>query len=267
MAPLPFLTDGAVRLAAGMAAMLLVTPWGVVPPGFFRTHCLVILGLLVVSALFLGTTHGLAFGLLAGGAGLSYVASIGWGLGARRIGAAATLGILLAAGGLLAASSPGGRPGEILARGSSAFLLGATLSAMLLGHHYLTAPAMGIDPLKRFVAGMILALGLRILTARPGLAQLLEASSGAWTGDPLYVGMRWGIGVLGTGLAASLTWRTVAIRSTQSATGILYIAMTFVLIGELTDMRLARDPVPAPRAADRVPTRPSLAGLGPSPWN
>ena len=34
-------------------------------------------------------------------------------------------------------------------RVASAFLLGATLSAMLLGHHYLTAPAMSIEPLKR----------------------------------------------------------------------------------------------------------------------
>jgi hypothetical protein len=33
----------------------------------------------------------------------------------------------------------------------------------------------------------------------------------------------------------------VEIRSTQSATGILYIAMTLVLFGELTALILSRD--------------------------
>jgi hypothetical protein len=38
-----------------------------------------------------------------------------------------------------------------------------------------------------------------------------------------------------------MTWKTAQIRSrsTQSATGILYIAMIFVLFGELTAMILA----------------------------
>ncbi len=36
-----------------------------------------------------------------------------------------------------------------------------------------------------------------------------------------------------------MTWKTAQIRSTQSATGILYIAMIFVLFGELTSMILA----------------------------
>ena len=44
-----------------------------------------------------------------------------------------------------------------LRRLSSGFLLGTTLTAMLLGHHYLTAPAMSIEPLKRIVA--LMAMG------------------------------------------------------------------------------------------------------------
>jgi hypothetical protein len=53
--------------------------------------------------------------------------------------------------------------------------------------------------------------------------------------------MRWGMGIAGFGLATFLAWRTVQIRSTQSATGILYIAMTLLLFGELSSLILARD--------------------------
>jgi hypothetical protein len=49
------------------------------------------------------------------------------------------------------------------------------------------------------------------------------------------------MGIVGVGLATALTWKTVAIRSTQSATGILYIAMTLLLFGELSSLILARD--------------------------
>ena len=49
-----------------------------------------------------------------------------------------------------------------------------------------------------------------------------------------------GDGVRRAGPATFLTWKTVEIRSTQSATGILYIAMTLVLFGELAAMIMSR---------------------------
>ncbi len=49
------------------------------------------------------------------------------------------------------------------------------------------------------------------------------------------------MGFAAAGLAAVLARKTVAIRSTQSATGILYIATMFVLFGELTALILSRD--------------------------
>jgi hypothetical protein len=36
-----------------------------------------------------------------------------------------------------------------------------------------------------------------------------------------------------------MSWKSAEIRSTQSATGILYIAMIFVLFGELMSLVLA----------------------------
>jgi hypothetical protein len=47
------------------------------------------------------------------------------------------------------------------------------------------------------------------------------------------------MGLLAAAIAAYLTWKTAEIRSTQSATGILYITMIFVLFGELTSLVLA----------------------------
>ena len=73
------------------------------------------------------------------------------------------------------------------------------------------------------------------------LAWREEASAGAASISPLFLAMRWGMGIAGFGLATYLAWRTVQIRSTQSATGILYIAMTLLLFGELSSLILARD--------------------------
>ena len=44
------------------------------------------------------------------------------------------------------------------------------------------------------------------------------------------------MGFVATAIATYLTWKTAQIRSTQSATGILYITMIFVLFGELTSI-------------------------------
>ena len=52
--------------------------------------------------------------------------------------------------------------------------------------------------------------------------------------------MRWGMGFAAPLVATILAWKTVQIRSTQSATGILYAAMALVLFGELTSLIGAR---------------------------
>ncbi len=128
---------------------------------------------------------------------------------------------------------------------SSGFLLGSTLTAMLLGHHYLTAPAMSIDPLKRAVIFMACALSIRSILAGAGLAispgEPAAPDAGVGFIDAgMFMAARWGMGFVGTAIAIYMTWRTAQLRSTQSATGILYIAMIFVLFGELTSMILAQ---------------------------
>lgn len=245
MPPMP--ADFAVRLAGGVAAMLLLTPVRLVPPAFFRTLALVVLGLFVTAAL---TSNGAArSGVLVGtiaGAILAYLASALWGLGLPRVAAPLTALILFVSSGLLAAFSMpttgafgGIAAADLASRLASAALMGSTLTAMLLGHHYLTAPAMSIEPLKRFVVAMGITLVVRLLLAAAGLAIVLRAGAAGRIGW-LFLGMRWGMGALGPAVATVLSWQTVRIRSTQSATGILYIAMTLVLFGELAGMILGR---------------------------
>jgi len=170
-----------------------------------------------------------------------------WGLGVPRVGIPLTAGIVLATGGVLVAVSRAGSV-ELWAlnatgRLASAFLMGSTLTAMLLGHHYLTAPAMSIDPLRRFVRSMAWALGVRAVVAAFGFWAWHSgwgASTSAGGVSTFFLAVRWGMGFVGPLLATVLTWKTVEIRSTQSATGILYIAMTLVLFGELTALILSR---------------------------
>ena len=246
---MPMLADFALRLACGLAALLLFTPRRMVPPAFFRTHCLVILGLLVLAALDssrLGIRGPVLIALTVA-AGLSYLAAVTWGLGLPRVAVPVTVLVAAVGAGVMieASRSVDARVWVLNGAGrlASAFLMGSTLTAMLLGHHYLTAPAMSIEPLKRFVRGMAWALGFRAVLAGIGLGVWLTmaASSVAPTASPLFLSVRWGMGILGPAVATVLTWKTVEMRSTQSATGILYIAMTLVLFGELTAMVLSRE--------------------------
>jgi hypothetical protein len=246
----PMLAAFATRLSFGLAAAMLLTPWRSVPLPFFRTQSQIMLGILVLAALDQGRAGSgrWAVAVLIAGAVVAYVATLAWGLGLPKIGSAAAVLEILMTGGWLVAAAPTARDRmSLLIAGSglaSGFLMGSTLTAMLLGHYYLTAPAMSIAPLKKLVGLMAGALGARCLLAAitvwlsPGeLAEAATAS--AWSISSSLLAARWGLGFVASGIATYLTWKTAEIRSTQSATGILYIAMIFVLFGELTSMVLA----------------------------
>ncbi len=247
----PMLADFGVRLSFGLAILLLATNWRSVPLPFFRIQCQVILGLLVLAALDGARSAGLGptVWILIAGAALAYMATIGWGLGLPRVAVPVTCLIVLATAGWLVLASRSDSP-EVWAfnaasRTASGFLLGATLAAMLLGHHYLTAPATSIEPLKRSVRCMGWALAVRGLIAIIGISLAHSGIPGLQASavdavPTLFLVMRWGMGFAGPVLAAILAWKTVQIRSTQSATGILYAAMALVLFGELTSLIGAR---------------------------
>ncbi len=245
----PMLADFSVRLAFGLATLLLATRWQRVPLPFFRTQCQIILGLVVLASLDASrSTQSAALvwtTILA--ALLAYFAAVAWGLGLVRIAQPTTCLVVIATlvwVTIASFSSSGSRPVEVFntaSRLASGLLLGASLTAMLLGHHYLTAPTMSIEPLRQYVRIMGAALLLRGMLAIGGLwlAHILSTGGEAQAtenGITLLCAARWAVGYAGPILATILAWKTVQIRSTQSATGILYVATALVLFGELTSL-------------------------------
>jgi hypothetical protein len=242
-----------LRLACGMLACLILLPpeggagtRGLVDPRFYRTHFLTALGLACLA--FLGapeTAPGPIRALLAGGAALAFAGSLSWSLeGAPGGRALAVLTPVSLAGGLawLEAAGAESEPLTAVLLGdlASAALLGAALTAMLMGHSYLIAPAMSLRPLMRLLLALALALAAR--AAADGVALWLwtaRHSFGMLGNDVLvWLPLRWGAGFVAPLVLLWMAWQSARIRSTQSATGILYVAVVFCFVGELTGLLL-----------------------------
>jgi hypothetical protein len=70
----------------------------------------------------------------------------------------------------------------------------------------------------------------------------------AWTVGPevttewlLFVLLRWSFGLCGVLTLLWMAWRTLEIPNTQSATGILYVAVIGAFVGELTAALLSAE--------------------------
>ena len=117
---------------------------------------------------------------------------------------------------------------------TSSFLLGSAMLAMLLGHWYLVLANLSIRLLARATIAFILAALLRAgaLGATLMLYPLPEAVSLEGPAG-IFLVVRVLFGILGPIVISVLIWKTVKLRSTQSATGLLYVAVAFVLVGEM----------------------------------
>ncbi|HEX2060306.1 MAG TPA: hypothetical protein VHK90_06165 [Thermoanaerobaculia bacterium] len=108
-------------------------------------------------------------------------------------------------------------------------LLGSVNLAMLLGHWYLVVRGMSIDPLKRLsIATLVAAIAKTLL--------VVIVIAAAWQPPVLkdiFFWMRSGWGLLGPLALFPMVWGTVKIRSTMAATGILYVDVVAVIIGEV----------------------------------
>lgn len=120
----------------------------------------------------------------------------------------------------------------------SSLLLGAGVLAMLLGHSYLTRPSLSIVPLRNlaklfmwfvFVEGGLALLNLLLTSESERLRDALLLN----TFEGLYLWIRLLIGIGGPMIIAPMILQTVKERATMSATGLLYIAMMMVIIGEI----------------------------------
>ncbi|HEY8131254.1 MAG TPA: hypothetical protein VII12_05135, partial [Thermoanaerobaculia bacterium] len=115
---------------------------------------------------------------------------------------------------------------------SSIALLGSVNLAMLLGHWYLVVRGMSIDPLKRLTIATLAATILRALVVATALL-VPEMWYGVAVRQGIFFWMRAGWGLLGPLALYPMIWGTVRIRSTMAATGILYVDVVAVVIGEV----------------------------------
>lgn len=239
---------------------------------FFQVHLYVLLGLhsLAAALAWLAPERFSIWPPLVG-AGLCYVASVMWPHQNPRWGRATLVliaGVSLAAA-LLAAPSHGVQvaPATEGAEADSAqpqlqprhsipqaaiavfgwldpvtsgLLLGAGMAAMLLGHWYLNAPGMKLEPLRLLILLTVAATLLRAALCGTGLVwQMVDIPNFPPTDVALFLGLRWLAGLLAPLLLAWMTWQTLKIPNTQSATGILYVVVIVTFIGELSSQLLS----------------------------
>ncbi len=236
-----------LRLAWGMVAALLLVSPAQVNPRFFRVHFLVAFGLTAAAALFLGGQPDLAvwtWVALGGGVLVSFLGSVAWSLDGSPGGLLAIVldTLVLAAALLLTAGAilPGAAPTRLgAAELTSGLLLGIATTAMLMGHSYLIAPSMSIQPLLRLLIALFAAALLRGTVAGVSLWSWTAGHSLA-TLDyvTLLLPVRWLVGLVLPLVLGWMAWQAARIRSTQSATGILYALVFACFVGELTGLLL-----------------------------
>ena len=130
---------------------------------------------------------------------------------------------------------------------AGAGLLGTSIVGMLLGHWYLVRVGLSERHLVRFSLLLLGAIGVRTVLLVVGLT-----FHGVGSADGLgeivrelalergfFFWQRILFGILAPAILGYMIYLTARIRSTQSATGILYVAVIFVLIGEFLARYLA----------------------------
>jgi hypothetical protein len=242
-----------VRLALGLLATLVLLSPRQLHPRFFRTHFLTALGLLVVATLAAWADAGGALrGLLAGGTALALLGSVSWTFDPAPGGRTLLVAAWAVLGAALldlepAVAGPAARAGWPAAVWAgvgltSALLLGTALTAMLIGHSYLIAPGMALTPLLRMLGTMGLATLVRAAVAGTGL-WFWTGTVAAYTLDNevvLLLPVRWLVGIVAPLVFGGMAFAAARIRSTQSATGILYVAVVCGFLGELLGVLLTR---------------------------
>ena len=219
------------RFNAGLAVILLAVAFALRPPEASATEAgrLAVLALAVLEA-----------------AMLLYWGTVGRALASVR---PAIVGIAVAAGLVaLVAQAIGQAQGAsaqtmtVASFLSSAALLGGACTAMILGHWYLVIPSLQVSHLQSIVkvhiASMVVrvvvvaaAVFLAIVSWQPGTGPSFKGYILSVSG--IFFWQRVLFGLVGPGLLSYLTWETAKIRSTQSATGILYVDFFTVVVGEV----------------------------------
>jgi hypothetical protein len=129
---------------------------------------------------------------------------------------------------------------------TSAAMLGGAFTAMILGHWYLVIPSLQVSHLQSIVrvhiasmAARVVVVGVAVWCALSTTMLRSEADFGPsfhhyiFSVDGIFFWQRVLFGLAGPAVLSYLTWQTAKIRATQSATGILYVDVFTVVVGEV----------------------------------
>jgi hypothetical protein len=124
-----------------------------------------------------------------------------------------------------------------------AAMTGLVLMDMLLGHAYLTASKMTMRPFRRLNDTLLVVIVLRILTAVGGVLWMNARRPVPmfWGVYGLYTITRWLVGLAVPLVFVYMARDCIIRRSTQSATGILYVAGVLIFVGEILALHLVRE--------------------------
>ncbi len=125
---------------------------------------------------------------------------------------------------------------------TSAAVLGTTLVAMSTGHWYLSNAALSFDILIRLCRLMAVSLALKAVVSGIYFAQRYEDIFALEAFDQLVVGVRVIAGLVLAMTLALMSLSCAKRKANQSATGILYVGVVFVLMGEVISLYLTLKP-------------------------
>ena len=124
----------------------------------------------------------------------------------------------------------------------SALMLGSVLGAMITGHWYLVNHKLSIQPLRlasllflsATLVRVLFVIGLMSYSSFSNEAALAESARAllSFSGKGILFWARCLIGLAGPLIFAFMIYETVKLKSTQSATGMLYATVVLVFIGE-----------------------------------
>jgi hypothetical protein len=274
------LTQFLLRLSFGLAVGMAITSPQLVSSGFFRNHLYVTLGLATLAAVASRAAAPATFWYAVGAALASYAGSVCW-LYEKKVGGAIALIFvaMLSLQGTLALPNPfvandeaadrylSAIPGDLttdelsekyitiagrlwgpwsgllapVSNVTSGLLLGTTFAAMLLGHWYLNAPGMELAPLRRLISAAAGAVAAQALVSGAGLTMELSLEPDVTLAWLLFVLLRWSFGLFGLAGLLWMSYQTLKIPNTQSATGILYVAVIGAFVGELAAVLLSAE--------------------------
>jgi len=125
---------------------------------------------------------------------------------------------------------------------TSALMLGSVVGTMITGHWYLVNHRLSIQPLRIatriFIAASAVRFALVVfvllvlwLDGEPNQAAAIRHLF-TFSGEGIFFMARLLFGLIAPLIFGYMIWQTVKLHSTQSATGILYAAVVFVILGE-----------------------------------